>query len=191
MAASHLKKPQVCFRSDAPLPTAARHSVATLVQLPHFHSVRPSRRCHSPACTGLPTYTRPQLPVDLNSGYPDNFTPKTQGERSPVDTIVQAANGAGVEWRHFDVCTYRNNLNKILLMTINNRCVCAGAHKEHLCMLVQANQSTQNVHHQPAVCPVGGAKPHVVPNNANIRQTGWLRLCVQACKCLCRARADT
>lgn len=73
---------------------------------------------------GLPTYTRPQLPVDLNSGYPDNYTPKPQGERSPVDTIVQAANGAGVEWRHFDVCTYRNNLNKMLLMTINSKCVC-------------------------------------------------------------------
>jgi hypothetical protein len=60
--------------------------------------------------------------VDLNSGYPDNYTPKPPSERSPVDTIVQAANGAGVEWRHFDVCTYRNNLNKILLMTVN-RCV--------------------------------------------------------------------
>jgi hypothetical protein len=32
-----------------------------------------------------------------------------------VDTIVEAAAAAGVDWTHFDVVTYRNNLNKVLL----------------------------------------------------------------------------
>lgn len=69
-------------------------------------------------CTGLPTYVRPQLPVDLNVGFTTNYTPKAEGERSPVDTIIQAAAKADVEWSHFDVCTYRNNMNKVLLTPI-------------------------------------------------------------------------
>jgi hypothetical protein len=32
-----------------------------------------------------------------------------------VDTIIQAAAAAGVDWARVDVCTYRNNLNKLLL----------------------------------------------------------------------------
>jgi hypothetical protein len=73
----------------------------------------------SAACAGLPTYVRPQLPIDLNVGFPNNYTAKTEGERSPVDTIIQAAAQANVEWSHFDVCTYRNNMNKIILTPIN------------------------------------------------------------------------
>lgn len=37
---------------------------------------------------------------------------------SPVDTIIQAAAGQSIDWSHFDVCTYRNNMNKVLMTPI-------------------------------------------------------------------------
>lgn len=55
----------------------------------------------------------------MNQGYPEQFTRKQEGAPSPVDTIIQAAGAAAVDWTHFDVCTYRNNLNKVLLTPIN------------------------------------------------------------------------
>lgn len=65
--------------------------------------------------TGLPTYSRPQLPVNLNEGFPAAYTPKPEGAPSPVDTIIEAARSTSIDWTHFDVCTYRNNMNKILM----------------------------------------------------------------------------
>jgi len=65
--------------------------------------------------TGLPTYSRPQLPVNLNEGFPAAYTPKPEGAPSPVDAIIEAARSTSIDWTHFDVCTYRNNMNKILL----------------------------------------------------------------------------
>jgi RAT1-interacting protein len=57
----------------------------------------------------------------LNQGYPQDYTRKQEGLRSPVDTIIQAAAGQSIDWSHFDVCSYRNNLNKILLTPISPR----------------------------------------------------------------------
>lgn len=103
--------PQPCSLLTAPPP-------------PHFN----------PTKTGLPTYTRPNLPVDLNQGFPHNYTPKVEGERSPVDTIIQAATAAhsDLDLSSFEVVTYRNNLNKLLLTPVNTRdgwemdCCCHG-----------------------------------------------------------------
>jgi hypothetical protein len=77
-------------------------------------SAAPARR---PAThVGLPTYTQPQLPADLNAGFADgSYTAKDEGTASPVDTIIDAATAAGVDFAGVDVCTYRNNLNKVWL----------------------------------------------------------------------------
>lgn len=48
---------------------------------------------------GLLTFKEPRLPADLNAGFPDKYISKDDGEASPVDTIVEAANGAGVDWQ--------------------------------------------------------------------------------------------
>jgi hypothetical protein len=49
--------------------------------------------------TGLPTFKQPRLPADLNAGFPDRYISKGEGEASPVDTIVEAAGQAGVDWQ--------------------------------------------------------------------------------------------
>ena len=45
---------------------------------------------------GLLTFQQPQLPADLNAGFPELYTAKADGVASPVDTIVEAASAAGV-----------------------------------------------------------------------------------------------
>jgi len=55
---------------------------------------------HPTSQPGLHTFSQPRLPVDLNAGYPDRYTSKTNdAEASPVDTIVEAASSAGVDWQ--------------------------------------------------------------------------------------------
>lgn len=76
------------------------------------HTFRPGKLAYVPA--GLLRFTAPALPADLNEGFEDSYTRKDDTEASPVDTIVQAASAAGVDWSKVSVCTYRNNLNKIL-----------------------------------------------------------------------------
>ncbi|KAF6260603.1 hypothetical protein COO60DRAFT_1505467 [Scenedesmus sp. NREL 46B-D3] len=65
--------------------------------------------------SGLLPYRPPSLPADLNAGFETAYTQKDDAEPSPVDTIVQAGTAAEVDWSKVGLCTYRNNLNKILL----------------------------------------------------------------------------
>jgi hypothetical protein len=48
---------------------------------------------------GLLTFLQPKLPIDLNAGFPDRYTSKSDGEASPVGTIIEAAGAAGVDWQ--------------------------------------------------------------------------------------------
>jgi len=86
--------------------------------------------------TGLMHYASPQLPQDLNQGYPEAFERKPEDEGAPVETIIRGAmhpstlaNIDGLQQHpqqeHLkehcarsliqgaDVVTFRNNLNKI------------------------------------------------------------------------------
>jgi hypothetical protein len=64
---------------------------------------------------GLLPYSPPKLPADLNAGFETSYTKKDESVSSPVDTIIQAGKAAAVDWSKVGLCTYRNNLNKILL----------------------------------------------------------------------------
>jgi hypothetical protein len=64
---------------------------------------------------GLLPYSQPKLPADLNAGFETSYTKKDDSVSSPVDTIIQAGKAAAVDWSKVGLCTYRNNLNKILL----------------------------------------------------------------------------
>eukprot|EP00878_Enallax_costatus_P008175 GHUV01008548.1.p1 GENE.GHUV01008548.1~~GHUV01008548.1.p1 ORF type:complete len:346 (+),score=90.54 GHUV01008548.1:62-1099(+) len=71
--------------------------------------------------SGLLPYRPPeQLPVDLNTGFETHYTKKSDSEASPVDHVVQAASAAGVDWSKVDICTYRNNINKVLTTLIGD-----------------------------------------------------------------------
>jgi hypothetical protein len=60
---------------------------------------RAKRASPTAATPGLQTFSQPKLPADLNEGFPDRYTAKDEaGPASPVDTIVEAASGAGVDW---------------------------------------------------------------------------------------------
>ena len=61
---------------------------------------RSETACGNAPCTaGLLTFQQPRLPADLNAGFPDKYISKDDGEASPVDTIVEAGNRAGVNWQ--------------------------------------------------------------------------------------------
>jgi hypothetical protein len=68
--------------------------------------------------TGLLPYSPPSLPADLNVGFETEYTKKDDSEPSPVDTIIQAGTAAAVDWSKVGLCTYRNNLNKVLLTPV-------------------------------------------------------------------------
>jgi RAT1-interacting protein len=72
----------------------------------------------------------PQLPLDLDEGYPASFIRKPDDAASArVGTIAEAAargaansnGGGGVDWAHVNVVTFRNNMNKLLLTPLNAR----------------------------------------------------------------------
>jgi RAT1-interacting protein len=65
--------------------------------------------------SGLLPYKSPALPADLNEGFETSYTKKDDSQLAPVDTIIQAGKAAAVDWSKVGLCTYRNNLNKILL----------------------------------------------------------------------------
>lgn len=69
------------------------------------------------ACVGLLDFQHPQLPRDLNEGYPQAYVRKPEGECTPVSHIVRAVQQQQGEeaWQHADICTFRNNLNKVLM----------------------------------------------------------------------------
>ncbi|GAX74219.1 hypothetical protein CEUSTIGMA_g1668.t1 [Chlamydomonas eustigma] len=70
--------------------------------------------------SGMPTFSKPQLPVDLNSGYPHAFVRKENDtDSTPVEVVIRATQHADVSLSQISVCTFRNNLNKILLTLIN------------------------------------------------------------------------
>eukprot|EP00882_Tetradesmus_deserticola_P008906 GHRQ01009396.1.p1 GENE.GHRQ01009396.1~~GHRQ01009396.1.p1 ORF type:complete len:230 (+),score=74.13 GHRQ01009396.1:768-1457(+) len=68
--------------------------------------------------SGLLPYSPPSLPADLNDGFETAYTQKDDEEASPVDTIIQAGTAAAVDWSKVTLCTYRNNLNKVLLTPV-------------------------------------------------------------------------
>ena len=51
---------------------------------------------------------------DLNAGYPEAFVRKPEAESTPIDVVIGGAKEAGLSFAHVHVCTFRNNLNKIL-----------------------------------------------------------------------------
>ncbi|WIA33467.1 hypothetical protein OEZ86_006597 [Tetradesmus obliquus] len=69
--------------------------------------------------SGLLPYKPPSLPADLNAGFETAYTKKDDWEVSPVDTIIQAGTAAAVDWSKVGLCTYRNNLNKVLLTPVS------------------------------------------------------------------------
>lgn len=72
-----------------------------------------------PVLPGLLPYKPASLPADLNAGFETAYTKKDDWEVSPVDTIIQAGTAAAVDWSKVGLCTYRNNLNKVLLTPVS------------------------------------------------------------------------
>jgi hypothetical protein len=73
-----------------------------------------------PAAAGLAAFREPPPKADLNAGYPDAFIRKAEGnEGADVATIIHAARAAGLTWERTNVCTFRNNLNKIALTAVS------------------------------------------------------------------------
>eukprot|EP00879_Flechtneria_rotunda_P007322 GHRR01007681.1.p2 GENE.GHRR01007681.1~~GHRR01007681.1.p2 ORF type:complete len:214 (+),score=61.48 GHRR01007681.1:700-1341(+) len=68
---------------------------------------------------GLLQYSAPQLPADLNEGFEGKYTRKSDTAASPVDPIIQAATAAGIDWSQINICTYRNNLNKLMMTPLD------------------------------------------------------------------------
>ena len=64
--------------------------------------------CESVMQAGRPSYRPPQLPVDLNAGYPESYI-KKQGsdEATPVEVIIRGAQSAGVKLASIQICTFR------------------------------------------------------------------------------------
>lgn len=154
----------VCY-----MPTLCGHSsnggTNTACTLSHNHSNTPPPLppCRT-AAVGLPTYHKPKLPANLNEGFTTNYTAKEEGIASPVDTIIQAASAANTDWSSIGICTYRNNLNKIL-QTPQVRCVCACVRCEcEVCRLATIFQVCQGGVHVLDTAPLLPPRRTPYPN---------------------------
>mmetsp|Transcript_21324 Transcript_21324/g.46770 ORF Transcript_21324/g.46770 Transcript_21324/m.46770 type:complete len:441 (-) Transcript_21324:127-1449(-) len=65
-------------------------------------------RSGMPSCEAYPS-----IPADLNEGYPSAYIKKPEGVHPGVEPVVEAISRSGTSWEDCDVCTFRNNLNKI------------------------------------------------------------------------------
>ncbi|KAL3138045.1 hypothetical protein ABBQ38_005278 [Trebouxia sp. C0009 RCD-2024] len=67
---------------------------------------------------GLNCYKRPELPANLGQGYPEAYTQKDEEASVGVEQVATAVAKAGLQ-DQCDVCTFRNNLNKIFATPVD------------------------------------------------------------------------
>jgi len=72
---------------------------------------------------GLSYFSQPQLPSDLNAGYPNSFARKDDQRGSPVEQVIAGMQFAAQQAPLIKpgIVSYRNNLNKILGTLVSPR----------------------------------------------------------------------